>query len=278
MKNIFIRTRKSNSFYLFLFTDKNEYNKYMKYDINTHIQEYKKIFGWDISQQVFLESAKDIDFSYLTETSSVYSSNIEGNTLNVNSFMNAKLQKTASKEVQEIENLKKAYVFAQNNILDEKNFLEGHKILSESLLIKSKRGTYRQDAVWVFWSAGLIYMAVEAEHVSKYMWELFQEIEKLREQKMTFEEVLYYASFIHLRFVHIHPFSDGNGRSARILEKWFITQKLWKEFWKLQSEKYYWEHRAEYYSNINLGVNFYELDYSWAINFLSMLPKSLTNN
>jgi Fic family protein len=47
------------------------------------------------------------------------------------------------------------------------------------------------------------------------------------------EEVFYFASFIHLRFVHIHPFRDGNGRAARLIEKWFIAEKLGKQFWKL---------------------------------------------
>lgn len=118
-------------------------------------------------------------------------------------------------------------------------------------------------------------MAVEPEHVEKNMAELFTEISELLRKKMSFEEALYYASFLHLRFVHIHPFSDGNGRCARILEKWFIVEKLGKEFWKLQSEKYYWEHRQQYYDSLNLGVNFYELNYLGAIKFLQMLPRSL---
>ncbi|WP_220392957.1 Fic family protein [Chitinophaga lutea] len=33
---------------------------------------------------------------------------------------------------------------------------------------------------------------------------------------------------IHLVFVKIHPRADGNGRSARLLEKWFLAVKLGK--------------------------------------------------
>jgi len=32
---------------------------------------------------------------------------------------------------------------------------------------------------------------------------------------------LFFAALIHLVFVKIHPFDDGNGRAARLLEKWF---------------------------------------------------------
>ncbi|MDA9129275.1 hypothetical protein N9J72_02240, partial [Candidatus Gracilibacteria bacterium] len=141
----------------------------MNFDIHQHLPAFKEQFqtrGFDISK--FLKNSQKLDFSYLTESSSVYSSNIEGNTLDINSFMNAKLQgdtKNKNREVQEIENLKQAYSFAQENFFTQENFLEVHRIASKTLLIESKRGKYRQEPVGVFGSEGLIYMAVEAEFV-----------------------------------------------------------------------------------------------------------------
>ena len=70
---------------------------------------------------------------------------------------------------------------------------------------------------------------------------------------------------------------DGNGRIARLLEKWFIAEKLGKKFWKIPSEEYYRNHQIEYYNAINLGVNFYELDYDKCMDFLRMLPNCLRN-
>jgi Fic family protein len=40
------------------------------------------------------------------------------------------------------------------------------------------------------------------------MKELFTDIEELLQKNLTEEEVFYFASFIHLKFVHIHPFND----------------------------------------------------------------------
>jgi Fic family protein len=40
------------------------------------------------------------------------------------------------------------------------------------------------------------------------MKKLFLDIKILLEKKLSLEEIFYYASLIHLKFVHIHPFSD----------------------------------------------------------------------
>jgi Fic family protein len=53
---------------------------------------------------------------------------------------------------------------------------------------------------------------------------------------------------------------DGNGRSARLIEKWFLVSKLGKSLWSVNSEKYYWDNRPAYYENISLGFNYYALN------------------
>ena len=78
-----------------------------------------------------------------------------------------------------------------------------------------------------------------------------------------------------MRFAHIHPFRDGNVRAARLIEKWFVAEKLGRDFWKMPSEKFYKKNQAKYYETINLGGNFYELNYNKCIGFLEMLPKCL---
>lgn len=226
----------------------------------------------------FKRLSEKLDFEYLTESSSVFSSNIEWNTLDLNSFKNLQINKSITKNVKEIECLINAYKYAKRNTLNEKNLLKIHYFLSETLLIKSKRWVYRDEKVWVFWKQGLVYMALEAEKVRDEMWKLFDDIKELLNKQLTQEEVFYYASMIHLVFAHIHPFPDWNGRCARLLEKWFLVEKLWVDLWKLRSEEFYWNNRQNYYDNISLWVNYYELNYDNSLGFLFMLPSSLKNN
>ncbi len=245
-----------------------------------YLDTYIQAIGHEISGLIknFDFSENKREFEYLTKSSAVYSSNIEGNSIDLNSYMNYELNKDkfkANKEIAEIENLIKAYEFAQKNKLNEKNLLSCHKTLSETLLIKSKRGKYRAEQVGVFGSSGLAYMAIEPEFVEQEMKSFFQDIEALISSKLTEKEVFYFASFIHLKFVQIHPFMDGNGRAARLLEKWFIADKLGRDFWKIPSEEYYKLNQAEYYEALNLGVNYYELDYDKCLDFLVMLPNCL---
>lgn len=246
----------------------------MKILTQKYLQEYLKNI-WEVDFLKLENKLGNFEFDYLIEASSVYSSNIEWNSIDLNSFMNAKMNKTKTKDIKEIDSLIKAYNFAKDNVLNEINLLYTHNLSSQTILIKSKRWKYRNEKVWVFWKNWLIYLRVESEFVETKMKDLFDDITYLLKKDLSIEEVFYYASLIHLVFVHIHPFSDWNGRTARLLEKWFLASKLWNNFWKISSEEYYYKNRQIYYQNINLWVNFYELNYDLSLNFLLMLIKSV---
>jgi Fic family protein len=102
--------------------------------------------------------------------------------------------------------------------------------------------------------------------------QFISEMEALIKEPLDTSEVFYYSALIHLVFVKIHPFNDGNGRTARLLEKWFLAEKLGSKAWFIGSERYYYEHLAMYYRNLRtMGLFYDQLDYGKSIPFLLML-------
>lgn len=224
------------------------------------------------------EDLPPLDFS--NAVSAVYSASIEGNSIDLNSYLQSKFRgqriKFKAKEREEIEFLEEAYAFAQSYALTEKNLLTAHGILATSLLPQSSLGKYRDQMVYVYSRAGMEYAALEPEFVPGAMRELFAGVRALKRSALNVSSVFYHAALIHLVFAHIHPFMDGNGRAARLLEKWFLAAHLGREAWHVGSEAYYREHLAAYYKNIKLGLNYYTLNYERCVPFLTMLVKSLT--
>lgn len=84
---------------------------------------------------------------------------------------------------------------------------------------------------------------------------------------MSKQEAIFWSLWMHLMFVLIHTFNDGNGRAARLLEKWFLTVKLGRRYWCVESEKYYWQNLAKYYKTLKLGVNYWEINFIEAKKF-----------
>jgi len=86
--------------------------------------EYEPLLPIKIDEIVksFDLKSKEFDLGYRIQASAVFSSNIEGNTLDLNSYMNLKIRndlKHKNKEISEIDDLIEAYNFARENPLNE---------------------------------------------------------------------------------------------------------------------------------------------------------------
>jgi len=115
------------------------------------------------------------------------------------------------------------------------------------------------------------YVAAGPEIVKREIEKLFEDIGILIKEDLNPFEVFYYAALIHLVFVKIHPFQDGNGRTARLMEKWFLIEKIGQIATTVQIEKNYYIKIKNYYSNIKkLGLEYEDLDYSKSLDFLLM--------
>jgi len=218
-------------------------------------------------------------FSFYTSVSAVFSSKIEGEDIELDSFIKHKKWdvKFLPDHTQKIDDLYEAYQFAQKSGLTASAVEQVHILLTQHILQKHYRGKIRTGNMFVTTSDGKIeYVACPPDRVGVELSKLYNDIATLINKELTIEETFFFAALIHLVFVKIHPFDDGNGRTARLIEKWFLAQKLGDKAWYLQSEKHYYNQHQTYCKNIRLlGLEYELLDYSKGLPFLLMLSKAL---
>ena len=148
---------------------------------------------------------------------------IEANSLSlgqVRDVINGKLVLGEQKEIQEVKNAYAAYEKLSEidpySINDLKNY---HGIMTRYLV--DEAGEFRSSEEGVFSGERCIFMAPPARIVPQLMRELFEWMKSAKDEV----HPLILSSVFHYEFVFIHPFTDGNGRMARLwhtamLAKW----------------------------------------------------------
>lgn len=229
------------------------------------------------------ESELSIDtFSFYTSVSAVFSSKIEGEDIDLDSYVKHKRFGISFQPdyTRKIDDLYNAYQFAQKNECNGRSVELAHKLLTKHILRENRQGKIRTGNMYVTTNDGRIeYVAANPDAVKSEIKKFYKDLAALSNHNLSLQEVFYYASLLHLVFVKIHPFDDGNGRISRLIEKWFLAEKLGGQAWFLQSEKSYYLNHQTYYKNIRLlGLEYETLNYSKALPFLMMLPQSLIIN
>ena len=218
-------------------------------------------------------------FQFYKSISSVYSSKIEGEDIDFDSYYKHKFLKVKFKHnyTKKADDLFLAYDFIEKKPLNFDNVKIAHSLLSSNLLPKSQQRVIRTNPMFVINSDDLIeYVAADPKTVKYELEKLFQDIKTLLEVESDSIEIFYFASFIHLLFVKIHPFQDGNGRTARLLEKWFLIEKFGIKASAIQLEKNYFKNIKDYYLNIKkIGLKYELLDYQNSLDFLLMTIESI---
>lgn len=245
--------------------------------------EYCKQFDDSVIQKFdsLVDSDLSIDtFSFYTSVSAVFSSKIEGEDIELDSYIKHKRFgiNFLPDYTRKIDDLYNAYQFASISKCNQQNIEQIHEILTAHILPKNRQGQIRNSVMYVTTSNGKIeYVAAAPNQVKTELVKFYHDLDALVKATLTFQEVFFFASILHLVFVKIHPFDDGNGRTSRLIEKWFLAEKLGAKAWWVQSEKNYYAQHQTYYNNIRmLGLEYDMLDYSKAIPFLRMLPESVT--
>jgi Fic family protein len=218
-------------------------------------------------------------FEFYKSVSSVYSSRIEGEDIEFDSFFKHKFMGVQFKPdyTRKADDLYAAYDFIDNNKINLKNVKKAHSIITSNILPDSQQGLIRTNPMFVINSDDKIeYVASEPTIVKQEIEKLFDDISLLETTELDSYEIFYYAALIHLVFVKIHPFQDGNGRTARLLEKWFLLQNIGQKAVAVQLEKNYYKNIKDYYQNIRkLGLEYHELDYGKSLDFLLMTVKGI---
>ena len=148
-------------------------------------------------------------FEFYKSVSSVYSSKIEGENIDFDSYYKHKFLKVKYKSdyTKRTDDLYAAYDFIDKNRLNLKNVKKAHSILSSNLLPESQQGFIRTNPMFVINSNDQIeYVAAVPGIVKQELDKLFRDIDTLLNNNLNPFEIFYYASLIHLVFVKIHPF------------------------------------------------------------------------
>ena len=154
---------------------------------------------------------------------SIHSSlKIEANSLTIGQVRDVINGKTVFGEQKEIQEVKNAYTAYEKLVeIDPFNINELkslHGIMTKYLVDES--GEFRKGEEGVFSGDKCIFMAPPARMVPELMANLFDWLSSSEKEV----HPLIMSAVFHYEFVFIHPFSDGNGRMARLWHSAFLTK------------------------------------------------------
>lgn len=154
---------------------------------------------------------------------------------------------------QRIQEINKA-VRAKDKILDFDQFEKIRKTKNKDITYEeyvqneknNLNGNYRNEIVWIGSKEGIEYalhIPPSPVEINKYMEDFFNFFNNKQENHL--QDPIVKASLIHALFIKIHPFANGNGRTARIISNYFLSTSI-KEKYDLHSK----------YTLINLSKSF----------------------
>ena len=183
-----------------------------------------------------------------TRIKSIHSSlAIENNQLSlfqVEAVINGKAVIGEQKDIQEVKNAYKAYEKIDNiNPYSIEDLKKIQGILT--FAIEDDSGKFRNHGEAVYDGDVQIFMAPSHRMVPTLMDNLFSWMNEVKENV----NPLILSSIFHYEFVFIHPFSDGNGRTARLWQTAILAH--WKDLFKyIPIESIIRKHQEEYYTAI----------------------------
>ena len=130
--------------------------------------------------------------------------------------------------------------------------------VTQGLLPERECGKLRQKPVVVRnpRTGEVVYLAPEVEEVSSLMEELVAWVNGQRGKI----DALIVAGIFHKQMVIIHPFMDGNGRSARLATKVLLVEMGLNTFNWFSFENYYNQNVTRYFATVGELGDYYDLE------------------
>lgn len=199
------------------------------------------------------------------EISAFSSTSIEGNPLPLTDVK--RLLKTRPEHIRDTEkevlNYNKALIELNDSIGDEKQvfdvslILKIQKTVIQDLIEDYRCGKLRQEPVFVNnpKTRQVAYLPPDHGDVVILMTEILEYIRK----NENIIDPLILAGIFHKQFVIIHPFIDGNGRTARLATKVLLAKMGLNTFNLFSFENYYNKNVSRYFQEVGLLGNYYDI-------------------
>jgi Fic family protein len=162
----------------------------------------------------------------------------------------------------EILNYNKALEHLSTLVFKPKPITEGficsiQSMVADSLLDKKNIGKFRVNPVVVNdpCKKKIAYVPPNASDVTTLMNELIKYLEK----EYNILDPLILAGIFHKQFVVIHPFMDGNGRTARLVTKYLLARMGLDTFQLFSFENYYNQNVTKYFSSVGVLGDYYDI-------------------
>lgn len=203
---------------------------------------------------------------------SYFSNKIEGNCLTLKQseeVWKGNPVHAPSRDIQEVKNLFDLFDFMIGKSGNEKActiklICEIHKYVERNIVKGKLLGNFRESQNAIFDSATrqVVYMPPEAKEIPFLMKQL---IEKLNTQN--WEHDLIKVAIAHFGLVTIHPFMDGNGRTARALSTLLLMRSDFYFVKYMAWDEYFYKYRSKYYEILHhaQGDNYYQNQGVWDV-------------
>ena len=221
--------------------------------VRRHLQDIERLRSTITSGHIL--PAVEASVRHRASVESVHSStSIEGNPLDINQVRAAisSDRVLTKQEYAEIEvcNYKQALDYIDRRrrsggdiALDD--ILKLHQIITDRLLDSTRNGKFRHRPVYIENEQHqIIYTAVDAPQVKN---ELIDLLNWVKDNQFVLHPVII-GAIIHFHLAAIHPFSDGNGRTARATTALYLALTHYDNDGALTLDTYYASDRPSYYA------------------------------